>query len=308
MKKTFLLLIPIVILGCKSHFYMDQNEKWLPGVVRINDTLFVDQTEIRNVDYREFVYWNSVVYPDKRISLLPDTLVWRTEQGDMDDYIELYYRHPAYSDYPVVGISYDQALKYCRWRSDRVMEMLLMKEGIIKEDSTFSFSIARYFEGKIDGVIPNYNFPYPQYSLPSKEEWNLYAALKTDTLTPFKNSKIGFDLAEENWRNKLKYDSCQFATKIEQQLDSIYISHFSCYAMISPDITHSVSIGHKNDYGLFHTVGNVSEITKIKGVAVGGNWEVPLNEIDLSNTTKYSGAQHWLGFRCVATWKKWKSN
>jgi formylglycine-generating enzyme required for sulfatase activity len=41
-------------------------------------------------------------------------------------------RHPSYRDYPVVGVSWLQANDFCKWRTDRVNEAILVREGIIK--------------------------------------------------------------------------------------------------------------------------------------------------------------------------------
>jgi formylglycine-generating enzyme required for sulfatase activity len=35
----------------------------------------------------------------------------------MEPYVEYYLRHPAYRDYPVVGINWLQASDYCAWRT-----------------------------------------------------------------------------------------------------------------------------------------------------------------------------------------------
>jgi len=40
-------------------------------------------------------------------------------------------RHPAYRDYPVVGVSWLQATAYTEWRTDRVNEMIMAREGLI---------------------------------------------------------------------------------------------------------------------------------------------------------------------------------
>jgi len=41
--------------------------------------------------------------------VLPDTLVWRKSLGNTDILSENYFRHPAYAEYPVVGVSWLQA-------------------------------------------------------------------------------------------------------------------------------------------------------------------------------------------------------
>jgi formylglycine-generating enzyme required for sulfatase activity len=44
---------------------------------------------------------------------LPDTLCWRSPLSSMEHFVNYYLRHPAYRDYPVVGVSWIQANEYC---------------------------------------------------------------------------------------------------------------------------------------------------------------------------------------------------
>ena len=50
----------------------------------------------------------------------PDTLVWRDIMAFNEPYVEYYYRHPSFNEYPVVGVNWLQAQDYCVWRTDRV--------------------------------------------------------------------------------------------------------------------------------------------------------------------------------------------
>jgi formylglycine-generating enzyme required for sulfatase activity len=100
-----------------------------PGAIQINDTLWYDKTEISNLAWMEYVAWMQKEYgSDSRQykKSLPDTLVWRSKTSYNEPYVNYYFRHPAYKNYPVVGISYEQAVDYCRWRTLRVKEFLKM--------------------------------------------------------------------------------------------------------------------------------------------------------------------------------------
>src|SRR5690606_10243087 len=100
-------------------------------------SFWMDQTEVRNVDYREYLFWLMRVfaeYPAVYKKALPDTLCWRSKLAYNEPYVEYYFRHPAYNEYPVVGVSWVQANDYCAWRTDRVNELVLYQKGIIKLD------------------------------------------------------------------------------------------------------------------------------------------------------------------------------
>ena len=99
-----------------------------PGTVKIVDNFFVDETEITNISWKEYVASLKEIYGKKSavyLNALPDTTVWRLKDGRANvPFVNTYFQHPAYDDYPVVGISYDQAVAYCLWRTDVVNEML----------------------------------------------------------------------------------------------------------------------------------------------------------------------------------------
>ena len=98
-------------------------------------SFYMDLTEVSNLDYGEYLYWLSKVYSsDYRFlyfEALPDTLVWRERLAYNEPLVDLYLRHPAYEMYPVVGVSWVQATKYAEWRTNRVNELILSREGIL---------------------------------------------------------------------------------------------------------------------------------------------------------------------------------
>lgn len=109
----------------------------VPKRMTVN-SFFIDKTEIANVHYREFVYWHENVFPDQEkmlAALRPDSLVWRSELSYNEPYVEYYFRHPTFNYYPVVGVSWVQAKRFCEWRTDRVNQRELIKLGFIDEKS-----------------------------------------------------------------------------------------------------------------------------------------------------------------------------
>ncbi|MCL1821558.1 MAG: SUMF1/EgtB/PvdO family nonheme iron enzyme, partial [Prolixibacteraceae bacterium] len=114
--------------------------KWdnLPRRVTVA-SFYMDETEVSNQAYREYLHWLNRVYPNDRERLnaaLPDTLQWREALAYNEPYIQNYLRHPAYSDYPVVGVSWVQAESFCGWRTDRVNEQILVDKGVPRDGGT----------------------------------------------------------------------------------------------------------------------------------------------------------------------------
>lgn len=103
-------------------------------------SFFIGETEITNYEYREYVTWLKFVFPpsdpsfkDIYTGALPDTLVWNNNLS-RNDFAETYFRRPEFDYYPVVGVSWLQASRYCDWLTDRANEKALMDQGIISKD------------------------------------------------------------------------------------------------------------------------------------------------------------------------------
>lgn len=124
-----------------------------PGTVEVSDSLFFDQTEITTFNWLEYTTWMKNNYGDdspEYLASLPDSSVFT---GFNEPFSRLYFFHPAYHNYPVVGVSYNQAQQFCTWRSERVKEMLAIQHAKKK----------------------NYKMPELAYRLPSEAEWELVA-------------------------------------------------------------------------------------------------------------------------------------
>jgi len=123
-------------------------------------SFYMDETEVTNIDYREYIYWLSRVYttyPKIARNALPDSLVWREELSFNEPFVESYFRHPSYDDYPVVGVNWKQANDYCDWRTDRVNEMILIEKGVLnpnpEQKDAENFNSKSYLSGQYAGNV-----------------------------------------------------------------------------------------------------------------------------------------------------------
>ena len=159
------------MMGQTEENIMQDGSATRPRAVTVT-SFWMDQTEVTNVDYREYTDWMKLVFANGGDGApareeeeffvlydrsLPDTTVWRSRYGYNEPMVENYFRHPAYNNYPVVGVSWEQAMAYCEWRTDRVNEKRLCDElgidmekykldGGGKDDPDRYFSTERYLK------------------------------------------------------------------------------------------------------------------------------------------------------------------
>ncbi len=256
-------------------------------------SFFMDETEVTNVMYTEYLHYMKKVFPpteenykDIYFGVLPDTLVWRDRLGYNETMVTMYLWHPAYGEYPVVGVNWVQAMEFCKWRTNFVQMGDLEKYKYLARDAkSKELTDATYFSRDAYITSPSTAFggqalQKPQRGSSTPEE-NVYATMSSGiiiaeyTLPTEAQWEYAAMALNENreynlYRGKKKYPWSGVHTRSgKRKTVGDMLANYkqgkgdyggpAGWSSDGGDITVPVMTYPPNDFGLYDMAGNVNE-------------------------------------------------
>ena len=213
------------------------------------------------------------------VNVYPDTTVWIKDfnYSYNDPMHQNYFWHEAYSDYPVIGVTWDQARAFCNWRTEKRNAYLRTRKG---EDLV------------------------PDFRLPTEAEWE-YAARGGQNYSkypwggPYTTSEKGCFLA--NFK-PVRGDYAVDGALYTMEAKSYNANDFGLYNMAGNVAEWTYTAYNEASYGLGSTMNpSVEDLNNPKKVIRGGSWkdiayfmEVSSRDYEYKDT-----ARSYIGFRTV---------
>ena len=230
-----------------------------PNCIPLEGNIFMDQSEISNLHWKEYLAYLKQNQPEQYEAHLPDTTVWASTLAYNDSYVANYFSYPGFHHFPVVGISYQQALDYCQWRSKIVTETFTQNQK------------NKYKDYQIEFI----------FKLPTTKQWEKAAQGNATNSYGFTELKPKEDKKNPYRANYHRPDTS------------------NRHPLIQNLITEYILAYPPNDLGYYNMIGNVAEMVAEKSIAKGGSWQDPLEDCAINKQKTYKNPQCWLGFRCI---------
>ena len=227
----------------------------------------------------------SMFIDKKDVKVYPDTLVWVRDfsYSYNEPMTKRYFSHPAFGNYPVVGVNWNQATVFCEWRTNYLNAYLDKKAEA--NESPFRLPTEAEWEYAARGGRSQSMFPWGNYYLRNKKGCLLA------------NFKPG--------RGNYPEDGAFYTARA----DAYWPNDFGLYCMAGNVAEWTSSVYYEGAYNFQHDMNpdirynaKDSDPPRMKRKVIrGGSWKDVGYFLQTSTRTyEYQDtAKSYIGFRCV---------
>lgn len=118
------------LIAAGNYYLFEYNKEThhLDSFPRSVSPFYISAYEVTNSDWKKFQQaMVAKLGAEEAKRYLPDTTLWNKSfpYGSYNDpMVQYYYYHPGYANYPVVGITWNQAVAYCNWKTEEANKLL----------------------------------------------------------------------------------------------------------------------------------------------------------------------------------------
>ncbi|MDR0613685.1 MAG: SUMF1/EgtB/PvdO family nonheme iron enzyme [Dysgonamonadaceae bacterium] len=221
------------------------------------------------------------------VNIYPDETVWVNDFNNAynETYMRLYFNHPGYNDYPVVGVSWEQANAFCVWRTEYLKKSM---------------------DGRFRNTIEPYRLPTEaefEYAARSGKAENIYP-WATAGVTSEKGCFLGnFKPGDGNYVKDAHLITAKVASFSPNEF-GLYdmagnVSEWTSTAYLEsgPEIMSDMNPEYR------YNAAKEDPYALKKKVVRGGSWKDVAHFIrsDMRSSEYQNEQRSYVGFRCVRT-------
>lgn len=245
----------LILPNTDAEFVEDENGDFriIQDSIRVA-AFYLSDHEVSNGEYRVFLEDIKMTDLDLYNVMYPDTLAWQKPPYLCTNCHETYFQSIEYENFPLLCVSYEQALEYCKWLTNKYTS----------------------------SQKPRY--PNVQFTLPAKNQWLMAANGRDGSIKnfPFEDWILRPD-KKGMWPAKFNVVPQTVIFKAEKKVicdDSLISSKHSIYTVLEfngfnldpSDFLSKVKSHKPSKNGFYNMGGNAEEMVLEKGVTKGGSW------------------------------------